>query len=185
VTLKWASSLDGRIAAADGSSKWISGEESRQDAHDLRRDVDAILVGTGTVIADDPELTARDRTGGYYTHQPLRVVMGEREIERGKRVFNDKAETIQIKARNPQVVLEELTKREVKHLLVEGGSKIASEFIRNNLVDEFVIYLAPMLLGGPRLAINDLGIPSMSEALNLRITEQKLLGTDLFIRARR
>jgi diaminohydroxyphosphoribosylaminopyrimidine deaminase/5-amino-6-(5-phosphoribosylamino)uracil reductase len=111
--------------------------------------------------------------------------MGEREIERGKRVFNDKAETIQIKARNPQVVLEELTKREVKHLLVEGGSKIASEFIRNNLVDEFVIYLAPMLLGGPRLAINDLGIPSMSEALNLRITEQKLLGTDLFIRARR
>jgi diaminohydroxyphosphoribosylaminopyrimidine deaminase/5-amino-6-(5-phosphoribosylamino)uracil reductase len=73
----------------------------------------------------------------------------------------------------------------VKHLLVEGGSKIASEFIRNNLVDEFVIYLAPMLLGGPRLAINHLGIPSMSEALNLRITEQKLLGTDLFIRARR
>ena len=185
VTLKWASSLDGRIAAADGSSKWISGEESRQDAHDLRRDVDAILVGTGTVIADDPELTARDRTGGYYPHQPLRVVMGEREIERSKRVFNDKAETIQIKARNPQVVLEELTIREVKHLLVEGGSKIASEFIRNNLVDEFVIYLAPMLLGGPRLAINDLGIPSMSEALNLRITEQKLLGTDLFIRARR
>jgi diaminohydroxyphosphoribosylaminopyrimidine deaminase / 5-amino-6-(5-phosphoribosylamino)uracil reductase len=185
VTLKWASSLDGRIAAADGSSKWISGEESRQDAHDLRRDVDAILVGTGTVLADDPELTARDRAGNYYSHQPLRVVMGEREISSDRRIFNDKASTIQIKARNPQVVLQELTNREVKHLLVEGGSKIASEFIRNNLVDEFVIYLAPLLLGGPRLAINDLGIPSMSEALNLRITEQKLLGEDLFIRARR
>ena len=185
VTLKWASSLDGRIAATDGSSKWISGEESRRDAHLLRRDVDAILVGTGTVIADDPELTARDQSGNYFEHQPLRVVMGERELSRDKRVFNEKAETIQIRARNPQVVLQELHSRQVKHLLVEGGSKIASEFIRNNLVDEFIIYLAPLLLGGPRLALNDLGIPSMTEAINLRITEQKLLGEDLFIRARR
>ena len=185
VTLKWASSLDGRIAATDGSSKWISGEESRSDAHLLRRDVDAILVGTGTVIADDPELTARDQSGNYFEHQPLRVVMGERELSRDKRVFNEKAETIQIRARNPQVVLQELHIRQVKHLLVEGGSKIASEFIRNNLVDEFIIYLAPLLLGGPRLALNDLGIPSMTEAINLRITEQKLLGEDLFIRARR
>ena len=185
VTLKWASSLDGRIAATDGSSKWISGEESRRDAHFLRRDVDAILVGTGTVIADDPELTARDQNGNYFEHQPLRVVMGERALPSDKRVFNDKAETIQIRARNPQVVLQELQNRQVKHLLVEGGSKIASEFIRNNLVDEFIVYLAPLLLGGPRLAINDLGIPSMAEAVNLRITEQKLLGEDLFIRARR
>lgn len=185
VTLKWASSLDGRIAATDGSSKWISGEESRRDAHLLRRDVDAILVGTGTVIADDPELTARDQNGNYFDHQPLRVIMGERQIPTDKRVFNDKAETIQIRARNPQVVLQELQNRQVKHLLVEGGSKIASEFIRNNLVDEFIIYLAPLLLGGPRLAINDLGIPGMSEAIKLRITEQKLLGEDLFIRARR
>ena len=185
VTLKWASSLDGRIAATDGSSKWISGEESRRDAHLLRRDVDAILVGTGTVIADDPELTARDQNGNYFEHQPLRVVMGERALPSDKRVFNDKAETIQIRARNPQVVMQELQNRQVKHLLVEGGSKIASEFIRNNLVDEFIVYLAPLLLGGPRLAINDLGIPSMAEAVNLRITEQKLLGEDLFIRARR
>lgn len=185
VTLKCASSLDGRIAATDGSSKWISGEESRRDAHLLRRDVDAILVGTGTVIADDPELTARDQNGNYFEHQPLRVVMGERALPSDKRVFNDKAETIQIRARNPQVVMQELQNRQVKHLLVEGGSKIASEFIRNNLVDEFIVYLAPLLLGGPRLAINDLGIPSMAEAVNLRITEQKLLGEDLFIRARR
>ena len=111
--------------------------------------------------------------------------MGERELSRDNRVFNEKAETIQIRARNPQVVLQELQNRQVKHLLVEGGSKIASEFIRNNLVDEFIIYLAPLLLGGPRLALNDLGIPSMTEAINLRITEQKLLGEDLFIRARR
>ncbi|MEY5146208.1 MAG: hypothetical protein RL224_522, partial [Actinomycetota bacterium] len=110
---------------------------------------------------------------------------GEREIDQSKRVFNDRAQTIQIRARNPQVVLEELTRREVKHLLVEGGSKIAAEFIRNNLVDEFVIYLAPKLLGGPRLAISELGISSMSEALNLRITEQRMLGSDVFIRARR
>jgi len=185
VTLKWASSLDGRIAATDGSSKWISGEESRRDAHLLRRDVDAILVGTGTVIADDPELTARDHNGNLFEHQPLRVVMGERVLPSDKKVFNNAAQTVQIRTRKPQIVLEELHNRQLKHLLVEGGSKIASEFIKNNLVDEFIVYLAPLLLGGPRLAIADLGIPSMTDAISIRITEQKLLGQDLFIRARR
>ena len=89
VTLKWASSLDGRSAASDGTSKWISGEKSRSDGHLRRSEVDAILVGTGTVLADDPELTARTAEGGYFQHQPLRVILGERELSDTLRVFND------------------------------------------------------------------------------------------------
>ncbi|MBL6593291.1 MAG: bifunctional diaminohydroxyphosphoribosylaminopyrimidine deaminase/5-amino-6-(5-phosphoribosylamino)uracil reductase RibD, partial [Candidatus Aquiluna sp.] len=99
VTLKWASSLDGRSAASDGTSKWISGEQSRSDGHLRRSEVDAILVGTGTVLADDPELTARIADGGYFQHQPLRVIIGERELPDTLRVFNDKAETLHLKTR--------------------------------------------------------------------------------------
>jgi diaminohydroxyphosphoribosylaminopyrimidine deaminase/5-amino-6-(5-phosphoribosylamino)uracil reductase len=137
------------------------------------------------VLADDPELTARDQSGNYFEHQPLRVIMGERALTSDKKIFNHRAETIQIHSHDPLDVLQQLQSRQVKHLLVEGGSKIASAFIKNNLVDEFVLYLAPLLLGGPRLAIGDLGIPSMAQALELRITEQRLLGKDLLIRARR
>lgn len=185
VTLKWASSLDGRIAAQDGSSKWISGVESRAHAHKLRSEVDSILVGTGTVIADDPELTARKEDGSYFEHQPLRVIMGQRDIPTVGRIFSDKAETIQIKTRDAHEVLGELTTLGHKHLLVEGGASVVGQFIRSNLVDEFVIYLAPMLIGGPKLALNDLGVLGIADAINLKITEQKMLGADIFIRARR
>ena len=185
VTLKWASSLDGRSAASDGTSKWISGEKSRSDGHLRRREVDAILVGTGTVLADDPELTARTAEGGYFQHQPLRVILGEREIPNTLRVFNDRAETLHLKTRNIQEALAELFSRGVKHLWVEGGPNVASEFVKLGLVDEFIIYLAPMLLGGPRVALEDIGVGSMAEAIDIEIVEQKLLDNDLFIRARR
>ena len=185
VTLKWASSLDGRSAASDGTSKWISGEQSRSDGHLRRSEVDAILVGTGTVLADDPELTARTAEGGYFQHQPLRVIIGERELSDTLRVFNDKAETLHLKTRNIQEALAELFSRGVKHLWVEGGPNVASEFVKLGLVDELIIYLAPMLLGGPRVALEDIGVGSMAEAIDIEIVEQKLLDNDLFIRARR
>ena len=185
VTLKWASSLDGRSAASDGSSKWISGEQSRSDGHLRRSEVDAILVGTGTVLADDPELTARTADGGYFQHQPLRVIIGERELSDTLRVFNDKAETLHLKTRNIQEALAELFSLGVKHLWVEGGPNVASEFVKSGLVDEFIIYLAPMLLGGPKVALEDIGVGSMAEAIDIEIIEQKLLDNDLFIRARR
>ena len=185
VTLKWASSLDGRSAAGDGTSKWISGAQSRSDGHLRRSEVDAILVGTGTVLADDPELTARTAEGGYFQHQPLRVILGERELSDTLRVFNDRAETLHLKTRNIQEALAELFSRGVKHLWVEGGPNVASEFVKSGLVDEFIIYLAPMLLGGPRVALEDIGVGSMAEAIDIEIVEQKLLENDLFIRARR
>ena len=100
VTLKWASTLDGRSAAADGTSQWISGPESRADTHSRRANADSILVGTSTAIADDPELTARRPDGSYFEDQPIRIVLGESAIPNDLRLFNDKAKTIQIQTRD-------------------------------------------------------------------------------------
>ena len=185
VTLKWASSLDGRTAAQDGTSKWISGPESRNDGHFRRSEVDAILVGTGTVLADNPELTARKPDGDYFDHQPLRVVLGQSELDSALNVFNNRAKTIQLKTRSTTEALEQLWQLGIKHLWVEGGPNVASEFVKANLVDEFIIYLSPMLIGGDRTSITDLGVSNIAGALQLEILEHKMLGKDVFIRARR
>ena len=183
VTLKWASSLDGRAAAEDGSSKWISGPESRADSHLRRSRVDAILVGTGTAEADDPELTARTEDGGYYPEQPLRVILGERKLSPKLRVFNDRAETVHLKTQSIHGALAELWARGVKHVWVEGGPKVASRFVKFGLVDELIIYLAPMLLGGENTSLRNIGVTSMAEAKHLRVLESSTLGADIFIRA--
>ena len=185
VTLKWASSLDGRAAAQDGSSKWITGPEARADVHLRRSRADAILAGTGTVEADNAELTARTEDGGYYQEQPLRVILGERELELDLRVFNDKAETLHLHTRNIHGALAELWARGIKHVFVEGGPSVASHFERLNLVDEYLIYLAPVLLGGEMMSLKDIGVGSIESAHRLEILEQQLLGQDIFIRARR
>jgi diaminohydroxyphosphoribosylaminopyrimidine deaminase/5-amino-6-(5-phosphoribosylamino)uracil reductase len=185
VTLKWAQSLDGRAAAADGTSKWISGPESRAHAHLVRSEIDAILVGTGTVLADNPSLTARQPDGSLYSHQPLRVIVGNSMMPSDARVFNDEAETIRIRNHDITVLLAELYARGVKHLMVEGGPTVASAFVKANLVDEFVTYLAPQLIGGPGLAVRDLGVESMDQAVQLNFLETRALGGDLYIRAAR
>jgi len=185
VTLKWAQSLDGRAAAADGTSKWISGPESRAHAHLLRSQIDAILVGTGTVLADNPSLTARQPDGSLYSHQPLRVIVGNSMMPADARVFNDEAETIRIRNHDITVLLAELYARGVKHLMVEGGPTVASAFVKAKLVDEFVTYLAPQLIGGAGLAVRDLGVESMDQAVQLNFLETRALGADLYIRAAR
>lgn len=184
VTLKWASSIDGRAAANDGTSKWISGEQSRADAHQRRTAVDAILVGTGTALMDDPELTARKPDGSLFENQPLRVIVGESELPSSLRVFNDAAETITIKTQSIHGALSELYERGIKHVLVEGGPTLASRFVQLDLVDEYVIYLAPKLLGGEKLAINSIDVTSISEAKNLEFIETKALGADLLVVAK-
>ena len=183
VTLKWASSFDGRAAANDRSSKWISGSESRADAHVRRSEADAILVGTGTVLADDPELTARHPDGTLYETQPLRVIVGESELPIDARVFNSDAQTIQLKTRSLFDALQRLWTEKIKHVFVEGGPRVASEFIRLGLVDEYVVYQAPMMLGGEKLAVGDIGIENISQAQKLRFAEVKRMGDDIFVRA--
>jgi diaminohydroxyphosphoribosylaminopyrimidine deaminase/5-amino-6-(5-phosphoribosylamino)uracil reductase len=181
VTLKWASSLDGRAAAEDGSSKWISGEQSRADAHRRRSEVDAIVVGTGTALIDDPELTARKTDGSLHENQPLRVVLGTRELPSNLRVFNSDAETVTIKTQSIHGALGELYQRGVKHVLVEGGPTLASRFVQMDLVDEFVVYLAPKLLGGEKLAIGSIDVPSIDQAKVLDFQEVRKLGEDVLI----
>jgi diaminohydroxyphosphoribosylaminopyrimidine deaminase/5-amino-6-(5-phosphoribosylamino)uracil reductase len=184
VSLKWASSIDGRAAAQDGSSKWISGESSRQDAHQRRSEVDAILVGTGTALIDDPELTARKPDGSLFEQQPLRVVLGERDLPAGLRIFNNDAETLTLKTQSIHGALSELYEKGIKHLFVEGGPTIASRFVQLDLVDEFVIYLAPKLLGGDKLAIGSIDVPSIQDAKNLEFLEINTLGSDIQIIAK-
>ncbi len=185
VTLKWASSLDGRNAAEDGTSQWISGPASREHTHITRSQIDGIAVGTGTVLADDPELTARKSDGSYFEHQPIRVVIGQRELPQDRKIFNDKAPTIHLQTRNLEDALTDLWARGVKHLLVEGGPTLASQFELENLVDEYQIYLAPALIGGPKTALGDIGVGNIAEAHRLEIFEIQQLGSDIFLRARR
>ena len=184
VTLKWASSLDGRAAATDGTSQWISGPESRADSHELRSNVDAILVGTGTVLADNPTLTARKPDGSLYPHQPLRVVVGDRQIPAGSNILNDQAETLHIQTRDLNQVLVELYNKGIKHVWVEGGPQLASQFVAHDLVDQYIIYLAPMLLGGSRTALGDIAVASMPQAKHLSFDYTMPLGDDILIVAR-
>ena len=184
VTLKWASSLDGRAAASDGTSKWISGPESRAESHLRRSNADAILVGTGTVLADDPELTARMPDGSLYSHQPMRVVIGLSELPSDARVFNESASTLVLKTHDLASVLETLGAQGVKELWVEGGPTVASRFVSEGLVNEYLVYLAPKVLGGSRVALQDVGVGSMLEAVELKFESVTQLGDDILIRAR-
>jgi diaminohydroxyphosphoribosylaminopyrimidine deaminase/5-amino-6-(5-phosphoribosylamino)uracil reductase len=140
VILKMAASLDARTAAPDGSSRWITGEAARRDVHRLRARSDAVLVGAGTVRADDPELTVR-LEDEVTRQQPLRVVLGT--APPGAKVHPA------LELSGPLAdVLAELGRRGVLQLLVEGGASVAHDFHAAGLVDRYVLYLAPLLFGG-------------------------------------
>lgn len=183
VTWKLATTLDGRSAAADGTSRWITGEPARADVHAHRMRCGAILVGTGTALTDDPHLTARRPDGSLYDHQPLRVVMGERELSPAARVFDDVAPTWHLRTRDPHDVLRALAVAEVHHLWLEGGPTVAAAFMAAGLVDEVVAYVAPVLLGRGRPSVGDLGITTIGRALRLEPTDTTLIGRDVRITA--
>ena len=184
VTVKWASTLDGRAAAADGSSQWITGPASRQRVHEQRAGSDAILVGTGTVLADDPSMTARDDSGQLLPEQPLPVVIGERAIPGTAKLWEHPRGVLESGTRNLDEVLTWLFEQGIRRAFVEGGPTLASAFIAAGLVDEYLVYIAPMLLGGPRLAITDLGIGTIADSRRLEITSVERLGEDLLVTAR-
>jgi len=184
VTVKWASTLDGRAAAADGTSQWITGTAARQRVHEQRAAHDAIAVGTGTVLADDPTLTARGDGGELLPNQPVPVVFGETPVPTDARLRQHPAELIELGHRDIRAGLSELYERGIRRLYVEGGPTLASAFLREGLVDDVLVYLAPLLLGGPKTAIDDLGVTTMNEALALRIHHIESLGDDVLIVAR-
>ncbi|GAB2855649.1 bifunctional diaminohydroxyphosphoribosylaminopyrimidine deaminase/5-amino-6-(5-phosphoribosylamino)uracil reductase RibD [Myroides odoratimimus subsp. xuanwuensis] len=178
VTWKFATTLDGRSAAADGTSRWVSSLAARRDTHRLRALCDTMLIGTNTVAVDDPELTVRDEHDRPLAVQPLRAVMGLRELDPGRRVFNDRAETVRLHTRDPHEALAGLWARERRHVFLEGGPTLAAAFVNAGLVDEVVAYVAPMLLGAGRNAVGDLGITTIADALHLVVREVTVLGED-------
>ncbi|OBJ36877.1 riboflavin biosynthesis protein RibD [Mycolicibacterium mucogenicum] len=177
VTWKFAASLDGRSAAADGTSQWITGPAARTDVHRHRAAADAIVVGTGTVLADDPTLTARLADGTLAARQPLRVVVGEREISSESNVLNDDSRTMVIRTHDPLEVLQALSDR--TDVILEGGPTLAGAFVRAGLVDRILAYLAPTLLGGPITAIDDAGVPTISQARRWRFDGVETVGADV------
>lgn len=181
VTVKWAQSLDGRAAAADGTSKWITGPAARADVHRRRADADAIVVGTGTLLADDPALTARREDGELYDRQPAPVILGRRAVPRGAAVHRHPHPVSQFDGDDLDGVLDALAAAGVHRVFVEGGPGVASSFLRAGLADEVLAYVAPVLLGGGRFALEDIGVETISEARRLAVASVQQLGDDLVI----
>lgn len=210
VIAKFAASLDGRIAAASGDSRWVSGPETRDWSHRLRTRIDAILVGSSTVVVDDPLLTARP-DGVDAARQPLRVVVDTRgRVPPMAQVFTGPAKTLvatsedapgewrgAIEARGAEVIsfplergrvdvralLEELGKRDVQTLLVEGGGVILGSFFDAGLVDKVHAVIAPMIMGAADApaAVAGEGANRMAEALRLRDVVVERLGEDILV----
>lgn len=194
VIAKWAQTLDGRAAAANGTSQWITGPEARADVHRRRAAADAILIGTGTLIADDPELTARTPDGQLLVpaeRQPIPVVVGNREIPADAKIrrhpaleAHEIAEPIQLPGVDIEAELSALARYRIYTVFVEGGPAIINGMIAAGLVDELLVYVAPALLGGPKVSLGNLGITDISEIRRLQVLETLPLGADLLLRAR-
>ena len=148
VTWKVAVSLDGRVAGADGGPTAITGSAARIEVHELRARVGAVVVGTGTALADDPELTVRLAEAPQ--GQPLRVVVGSTPLPSTARLLDGSAPTLLVDEPDPAALLDLLYSRGVRHVLLEGGPTLAGAFVEARLVDRVIWYVAPLLLGdGP------------------------------------
>jgi diaminohydroxyphosphoribosylaminopyrimidine deaminase/5-amino-6-(5-phosphoribosylamino)uracil reductase len=208
LTWKYAATLDGRTAAADGTSRWITGAEARVDVHRLRARCDAVVVGIGTVLADDAALTVRDWPT---QRQPLRVVVdGKARTPLSARILDDAAETVVavgndadpqrvggLRAAGADVVelarrdgrldlhglLAELYNRQALQLLLEGGATLAGSFVRHRLVDTVVGYHAPALFGAGPPVLADAGVTTLAGAFRLRLHDVRRLGDDVRVEA--
>src|SRR5699024_833553 len=170
VTAKMALTLDGRIAAADGSSRWITGERARARVHELRAACDVVLVGAGTARIDRPQLTARLPDGTLHPRQPLRAVMGTGDIPAPPAVAGA-AQALHLRTRGAQDALSQLFARGRRHVLLEGGPTLLSAFLAAGLVDELIVHLAPTLLGAGPAAVAPSAIETTADALHLDLAE--------------
>ncbi len=179
LTWKLATSLDGRAAAADGTSRWITDAPARAEVHAERAKLDAIMVGTGTALADDPWLTARLPDGSLAEHQPLRVVVGTRSLPPTAKVLDDAAQTLLLATHDPLEVLAALSDH--PDVLLEGGPTLAGVFAAAGLIDRITAYLAPVLLGAGPAALEDAGVATITQALRFEVETIDRVGPDVRI----
>lgn len=200
VTLKTAATLDGQVAAADGTSKWITSEEARNDGHRLRSENDVIMIGFGTLRADDPALTARSRGS---EHQPLPVVVaGERELPTRARIWKrphlvvataeiPDHETLVVPPDgegtdrpDPKAMMTALADRGHLSVLVEGGPTLASSLLHAKVIDRIVVYLAPSVAGGSGMGMFAGAFPTLTAMTPVTIESVTMVGTDIRVIAR-
>jgi diaminohydroxyphosphoribosylaminopyrimidine deaminase/5-amino-6-(5-phosphoribosylamino)uracil reductase len=177
-TWKVAATLDGKVAATDGTSKWISNETSRGDVQTLRRQSDAILVGTNTVITDNPHLIPRGDFVGY-KQNPIRIICGEQELPSDSHVFDDTARTQLIKTRDLDLLVEKLNELDINQVLVEAGPTLASAMLDQCLMDELVMYQAPSLLGSGKSFFNFGQESTISDQLRMIHISTQVLDGDV------
>lgn len=182
VTWKFAATLDGRSAAADGTSRWITGSQARALVHDLRAAADAVLVGTGTARIDDPALTARCPDGSDRDRQPLRVVVGRSDLIPGSRLAAP--DVLHLRTRDPDAVLRALAARGVVDVLLEGGPRLAGAFLAAGRVDRVLAHLAPALLGAGPAALHGGGVGTIADIRRLQVDGVTRVGADLVVDGR-
>ena len=179
VTWKTATTLDGRVGAPDGSSRWITSPQARAEVHALRALVDAVVVGTGTALADDPALTVRGSDGALAPRQPLRVVVGRRPLPAGAKLLDGSADTLVLDSHDPVEVLGELHRRDVQHVLLEGGPTLAGAFVAAGLVDAVRWYVAPAVLGAGPAALDLPGTTTIADVRRWRLVATTQVGPDV------
>ena len=176
ITWKIASTMDGKVTASDGSSKWITGEIARADVAKMRSQVDAIVTTTKTVESDDPLLTSKG-----LGKNPVRIVVGEREIAANSQILNADAETLIIKSRSSKELITHANVRGFNELLIESGPTFGTALLSEDLIDEIVLFQAPTFLGSGTPSISDLGITNISGRLDFEIADVEVIGADLKI----
>jgi len=177
---KIATTLDGRTAATDGSSKWITGPESRAEVSQLRSESQAILVGTSTALADNPNLIPRDIETTRKTN-PVRIVMGLREVPSDFNLHNDAAETVFLRSHDFSDLLKLCAERDFNQVFVESGSELGTALLKAGLIDELLIFQAASLLGSGQSFIGDLGATNIKEKMDFLIRDVAQFGNDLKI----
>ena len=177
-TWKVATTLDAKLAASDGTSKWISNEVSRADVQRLRRESDAILVGTNTVVTDNPHLIPRGEFEGF-TRNPIRVICGEQELPADSQIFDDKAQTVVVKSKDLKQLVAKLNELELNQVFVEAGSTFASALMAAGLIDELVIYQAPALLGAGKSFYQNEDNKTIEDLMRLKHISTEVLAGDL------
>jgi len=174
IILKIAATLDGKIAAADKSSKWISSEQSRDDVAKLRSQVDAIITSTGTVLADDPELTSKGQGS-----DPAIFVVGKREISPTSKLIKRGADLTLIKDYQVDNLITALNKRGFNRVMVEAGPALIASLLKAQVADEVILYQAPTVLGDGVNFVSSLGINTINDRIDFEVKEVEKIGSDI------